>query len=93
MLKGLSRSQQVICIKHLPQIAAFADRHFFVKKRIRDERTVTRIKVLEGDERIDEIARMLGVSPLLISNFKTNKETAPKTRSKKHFLTRQQVRV
>ena len=60
MLKGLSRSQQVISITHLPQIAAFADRHFFVKKEIRDERTVTRVKVLEGDERIDEIARMLG---------------------------------
>ena len=42
------------------QIAAFADRHFFVKKEIRDKRTVTRVKVLEGDERIDEIARMLG---------------------------------
>ena len=48
------------CITHLPQIAAFADRYFFVKKEIRDERTVTRVKVLEGDERIDEIARMLG---------------------------------
>ena len=44
----------------LGQVAAFADRHFFVKKEIRDERTVTRVKVLEGDERIDEIARMLG---------------------------------
>ena len=44
----------------LPQLAAFADRHFFVKKEIRDKRTVTRVKVLEGDERIDEIARMLG---------------------------------
>jgi len=42
------------------QIAAFADRHFFVKKEIRDKRTVTRVKVLEGNERIDEIARMLG---------------------------------
>jgi len=60
MLKELSESQQVICITHLPQIAAFADRHFFVKKEIKDERTVTRVKVLEEDERIDEIARMLG---------------------------------
>ena len=48
MLKGLSRSQQVICITHLPQIAAFADRHFFVKKEIRDERTVTRVKGARG---------------------------------------------
>jgi len=38
----------------------FADRHFFVKKVKKDKRTVTRVKVLEGDERIDEIARMLG---------------------------------
>ncbi|AMM40736.1 DNA repair protein RecN [Candidatus Desulfofervidus auxilii] len=60
MLKELSESQQVICITHLPQIAAFADRHFFVKKEIKDKRTVTRVKVLEGNERIDEIARMLG---------------------------------
>ena len=45
----------------LGQVAAvFADRYFFVKKEIRDKRTVTRVKVLEGDERIDEIARMLG---------------------------------
>ncbi|WP_066066142.1 hypothetical protein [Candidatus Desulfofervidus auxilii] len=44
----------------LGQVAALADRHFFVKKEIRDKRTVTRVKVLEGDERIDEIARMLG---------------------------------
>jgi len=44
----------------LGQLAAFANRHFFVKKEIRDKRTVTRVKVLEGDERIDEIARMLG---------------------------------
>ena len=41
------------------QIAAFADRHFFVKKEVTDERTVPRVKVLEGDERIEEIARML----------------------------------
>jgi len=45
----------------LPQIAVFADRHFFVRKEIKGKRTVTRVKVLEGDKRIEEIARMLGV--------------------------------
>jgi len=39
----------------LGQIVAFTDRHFFVKKEIKDKRTVTRVKVLEGDERIDEL--------------------------------------
>ena len=68
MLKELSRSQQVICITHLPQIAAFADRHFFVKKEVTDERTVPRVKVLEGDERIEEIARMLGGSNAAIEH-------------------------
>jgi len=47
-------------IRKIAKFATFTDRHFFVKKEIRDERTVTRVKVLEGDERIDEIARMLG---------------------------------
>ncbi len=37
-----------------------ADRHFFVTKELKGERTVTRVKVLEGDDRIAEIARMLG---------------------------------
>ena len=46
VLKKLSKSQQVICITHLPQIACFADRHFFVTKELKDERTVTRVKVL-----------------------------------------------
>jgi len=54
----------------LLHIAAFTDRHFFVKKEIKDERTVTRVKVLEGNERIDEIARMLGSGKAAIEHVR-----------------------
>lgn len=56
----LSRRYQIICITHLPQIAARAARHIRIDKRVRGGRTVTAASVIDGDERIDEIARMLG---------------------------------
>lgn len=58
-LASLAASRQVLCITHLASIAARADNHFMVEKRVEGERTVTRIIRLEGDERIREIARML----------------------------------
>ncbi len=59
-LAGASRGSQVICITHLPQIAAFADSHFTVEKVVEDGRTVTRIRRVEGDQRVTELARMIG---------------------------------
>ncbi len=51
---------QVVCVTHLPQIAAFADTHYQISKVVEGRRTVTRARRLEGDERIDEITQMLG---------------------------------
>ncbi|MBU1536889.1 DNA repair protein RecN [Myxococcota bacterium] len=63
-LRRVGKHRQVICITHLPQIAAFGDSHFSVFKEVRDERTYTGIKELTGEERIEELARMLGgISP------------------------------
>ena len=59
-LARLAAHHQVLCITHLPQIAAFADRHFRVEKGVRGGRTRTAIRPLEGDARVDEIARMAG---------------------------------
>ena len=59
-LKSLSQFHQVICITHLPQIARFADTHFHISKATKDGRTFTSVKRLENDERVGEIARMLG---------------------------------
>lgn len=58
-LKALSRHQQVLCVTHLPQIAAFANQHFLVEKSERDGRTRTQIRQMLDEERTGEIARMI----------------------------------
>jgi DNA repair protein RecN (Recombination protein N) len=58
-LKSLSRGQQVLCVTHLPQIAAFADQHLVVEKREQDGRTKTQIRVLDDRARTHEVARMV----------------------------------
>jgi DNA repair protein RecN (Recombination protein N) len=63
-LKQLARIHQVLCITHLPQIAAFADSHYQVIKKVKAKRTFTEIKALNEEERLLELARMLsGTSP------------------------------
>jgi DNA repair protein RecN (Recombination protein N) len=63
-LKALARGQQVICITHLPQIAAFADQHFLIEKTERRGRTQTGVRRMEQNERVEEIARMLSGASL-----------------------------
>ena len=58
-LKSLSRGQQVLCVTHLPQIAAFADQHFLIDKRESDGRTKTQIRLLDERASTHEVARML----------------------------------
>lgn len=58
-LKALSRAQQVLCITHLPQIAAFADQHFLIEKSEKRGRTQTGVRLMQSGERVEEIARML----------------------------------
>jgi len=58
-LKALSKRQQVVCITHLPQIAAFADQHFVIEKAEKNGRTRTSIRRMEDAEREREVARML----------------------------------
>ncbi len=59
-IKELSEFHQVLCITHLPQIAVFAPHHHLVFKQVRGRRTVTDIRKLSENERVEEIARMLG---------------------------------
>ncbi len=56
----LAENHQIICITHLPQIAAKADTHFMIEKHEKDGRTVTEINEVSGDAHVDEIARLLG---------------------------------
>jgi DNA repair protein RecN (Recombination protein N) len=59
-LWNLSRNHQVICVTHLPQIAAFADAHYTVSKQSTGDRTVSTIEALQGEARLNELAVMIG---------------------------------
>jgi len=59
-LWGLARSHQVLCVTHLPQLAAFGDQHFKVEKQVVRGRTTTAVRAVEGEGRIAELAQMLG---------------------------------
>jgi DNA repair protein RecN (Recombination protein N) len=59
-LRALSERQQVLCVTHLPQIAAFADQHLAVRKQVARGRTATGVDALSERERVEEVARMLG---------------------------------
>lgn len=56
----LGRNHQIICITHLPQIAAMSDAHFLIKKSVENKSTVSHIRRLDQEESIEELARMLG---------------------------------
>jgi DNA repair protein RecN (Recombination protein N) len=59
-LEELAKKYQVICVTHVPQVAARAGRHIKISKQVRGGRTVASAKILEGVERVAEVARMLG---------------------------------
>ena len=58
-LSAISKEKQVICITHLPQIASFADEHFYIEKNVDNERTYTSIEKLDRDSKKNEIARLI----------------------------------
>jgi DNA repair protein RecN (Recombination protein N) len=63
-LKALSRRNQVLCVTHLPQIATFGDQHYVIEKKETGGRTKTSIRPVTGDERTEEVARMLSGAKL-----------------------------
>jgi DNA repair protein RecN (Recombination protein N) len=69
-LKALSRTKQVLCITHLPQIASFADQHFLIEKRESGGRTKTTVRPLLAEERRAEIARMLSGAKVTEASLK-----------------------
>jgi DNA repair protein RecN (Recombination protein N) len=63
-LKGLSRTNQVLCVTHLPQIATFGDHHYVIEKKESGGRTHTNIRAVTGEARTEEVARMLSGAKL-----------------------------
>jgi DNA repair protein RecN (Recombination protein N) len=60
LMKQLGRDRQVLAVTHLPQVAACADAHLLVSKESRGQITSSRVVPIRGEERVTEIARMLG---------------------------------
>lgn len=58
-IKVIANKSQVLCITHLPQVAAVAQHHFLIQKHVKDERTTTMVTILSDKERVNELARML----------------------------------
>lgn len=82
-LSALGRQHQVICISHLPQIAAMADAHYKIEKQVQGEKTVTQIYPLEEETSVEEIARMLGgveITETVLSSAAEMKEMAKRTK-------------
>jgi DNA repair protein RecN (Recombination protein N) len=63
-LKALAKGNQVLCVTHLPQIATFANHHYLIEKRESAGRTKTTVRRIEGEERTEEVARMLSGAKL-----------------------------
>ncbi|MBE7522547.1 MAG: DNA repair protein RecN [Burkholderiales bacterium] len=70
LMQSLGDRRQVLCVTHLPQVASFADRHFRVEKQAAASGVVSSVTALEGEARVDELARML-----------SGESTTPKTRA------------
>lgn len=73
-LRAIADERQVICITHLPQIASMGDHHYEVKKMTSGGRTVTTVQILSDEERVAEIARMLGGSSITKTVLKHARE-------------------
>ncbi len=58
-ISDISDNSQVLCISHLPQVAAMADQHYYIKKQVEDERTYTTVTNIGERERVEEVSRMM----------------------------------
>ena len=73
-LQSVAKNAQVICISHLPQIVAGAQTHFLIEKGVRDEKTYSDIKKLDGEASVMEVARLLGGDHITESTIESARE-------------------
>ena len=81
-MRDIAEYIQVICISHLPQVASMSDHHLLISKSSKDDRTTTQVQELIGDDKVDEIARMISgasVTDLTRENARENDTTQSKT--------------
>ncbi len=82
-IHGIGKTHQVICITHLPQIAAMANHHYLIEKRVTDGKTVTQIYALSPEQEIRELARLIGgveITDRVMESAREMKELAGKVK-------------
>lgn len=82
-IRGIGKNHQVICITHLPQIAAMADHHYLIEKQAFDGKTITQIEKLNEEAMIQELARLMGgveITDTVIQSAKEMKDLASKAK-------------
>ena len=80
-LSRVAKVRQVICVTHLAQIAAACEGHFLIEKSIKDDRTFTNVKLLSGDERVAEIARIMSGTDITETTFNSAKELLDRSKN------------
>ena len=79
-IHSVAKNSQVLCISHLPQVAAIADEHLYIFKTVKDNRTKTHVALLNDEERTREIARMLSGTETTEASLKAAKELLEKSK-------------
>lgn len=82
----VSKNHQVLCITHLPQIAILSDHHYFVSKEVKNEKTFTKIRLLSIDEKIYQVATMLGGDSVTNATLENVREMFENSNAKKTEL-------
>ena len=80
----ISKNHQLICITHLPQIAAMADKHYVIEKEVEENRTITKVRELKKEEEVSELARMLGGVSITETTLETAREMKEMANSTKY---------
>ena len=84
-MASIAANRQILCVTHLAQIAAMADRHFVIEKSADENETVTQVRELNREEQIEELARILGgakITDAVMANAREMKESADEYKKK-----------
>lgn len=85
-IAAISIQSQVLCISHLPQVAAMADHHYLIKKQVEDDRTFTTISEIEGQARVEEVSRMMSGAEITDLTLQHAEELIDSAKKRKQLL-------
>ena len=85
-ISAISSNSQVLCISHLPQVAAMADQHYFIKKQVEHDRTFTTINEIVDEERVEEVSRMMSGAEITETTLKHARELIEMANERKALI-------